>query len=150
MLLRTGNIFIKDNRNQIVQHKNNTKYIVYGETQQWQHQAVRLLSVTRCRVSFSPQLRKYNTTRCFVLKVVRRTYGSGWAGKRQTQQHQQRDELISSLYIRHGEVAVIATEAHHRRGKDICQLQEVQRHQGGQDNGELDGNVSTHMLIYNP
>jgi len=37
----------------------------------------------------------------------------------------------------------MATEANHRRGQDVCQLQEVQGHQGGQDNGELDRHVQT-------
>lgn len=95
----------------------------------------------------SKQDRKPLITHYFVLKVFRWTYRSCWTGERQTQQHQQRDELISSLHVGHGEVAVIASEAHHRRGKDICQLQEVQGHQGGQDNRELDKNVWTHIVI---
>lgn len=38
----------------------------------------------------------------------------------------------------------MATEAHHRRGQHICQLQEVEGHQGGEDDGELDSHVYTH------
>lgn len=69
---------------------------------------------------------------------VGQTYGSRWTSKGQTQQHQQRNELIARLHVGHREVAVMATEAHHCRGQDIRQLQEVQGDQGGQDDGELD------------
>lgn len=75
---------------------------------------------------------------------VRRTYGSRRPSEGQTQQHQQRYELIARLHVGHGEVTVVATEANHRRGQHICQLQEVQGHQGGQDDGELDARADTH------
>lgn len=68
----------------------------------------------------------------------RHTYRRRRAGEGQAQEHQQRNELVSRLHVGHGEVAVIAAEAHDRRGQHIRQLQEVQGHQGGQDDGELD------------
>lgn len=66
------------------------------------------------------------------------TYRCSWTGEGQTQEHQQRNELISRLHVGHGEVTVVAAEAHDGRGQHIRQLQEVQGHQGGQDDGELD------------
>lgn len=72
------------------------------------------------------------------------TYGCGRTSEGQAEQHQQRDELISRLYVRHGQVTVTAAETHHRRRQHICQLQEIQGHQGGEDDGELDKHTHTH------
>lgn len=71
-----------------------------------------------------------------------RTHGRGRPGEGQTQEHQERDELVACLHVGHGEVTVVAAVAHHGRGQHICQLQEVEGHQGGEHDGELDG--STH------
>lgn len=79
-----------------------------------------------------------------VLLWVRRNYRCCGSGEGQAQQHQQRDELVARLHVGHGEVTVVATVAHHRGGQHICQLQEIQGHQGGQDDGELDGHMHTH------
>lgn len=68
---------------------------------------------------------------------IRGTHRRRRSCKRQTQQHQERNELVPRLYVGHGEIAIVATEAHHRRGQHVRQLQEVQGHQGRQDDGEL-------------
>ena len=79
-----------------------------------------------------------------VLMCVRWSYRRCGSSEGQTQQHQQRDELVARLHVGHGEVTVVATVAHHRGGQHICQLQEIQGHQGGQDDGELGGHMHTH------
>lgn len=74
----------------------------------------------------------------------RRTHGRGGSGEGQTQEHQEGDELVARLHVGHGEVTVVAAVAHHGRGQHICQLQEVEGHQRGEDDGELDGHTRTH------
>lgn len=72
---------------------------------------------------------------CVCVRVC--TYGCCRTSEGQTQQHQQWDQLIARLHVGHGEVTIMATVAHRCRGQHICQLQEVQGDQGGQDDGEL-------------
>lgn len=76
---------------------------------------------------------------CYSLMCVQSgwTYRCSWTGEGQTQEHQKRNELIPCLHVGHREVTVVAAEAHNRRGQHIRQFQEVQGHQGGQDDGEL-------------
>lgn len=80
---------------------------------------------------------------CVWLRLMyeRRTHGRGGSGEGQTQEHQEGDELVARLHVGHGEVTVVAAVAHHGRGQHICQLQEVEGHQRGEDDGELDGHT---------
>ncbi len=57
------------------------------------------------------------------------------AGERQTQEHEQRDELITAVHVRHAEWPVMAAESHLRRLEHIRQFQEVQWNHGGRHNG---------------
>ncbi len=57
------------------------------------------------------------------------------AGERQTQEHEQRDELITAIHVRHAEWPVMAAESHLRRLEHIRQFQEVQWNHGGRHNG---------------
>lgn len=56
----------------------------------------------------------------------------------QAQQHQQRDQFVSCLQVGQRQVTVIAMEPRGRRGQQVCQLHEVERDKGGEDDGELD------------
>lgn len=82
----------------------------------------------------------YRHNQCYSLMCVKssRTYRCSRTSEGQTQEHQQGNELIPRLHVGHREVTVVAAEAHNCRGQHIRQLQEVQGHQGGQDDGELD------------
>lgn len=81
---------------------------------------------------------------CFLaLMHEQGTHGRGRSGEGQTQEHQERDELVARLHVGHGEVTVVAAVAHHGWGQHICQLQEVEGHQGGEHDGELDGHTHT-------
>lgn len=57
----------------------------------------------------------------------------------QAEQHEQWNELLIGLHIGHGERAVVALEAHLGWLEEVGQLQEVQGHDGGCHNGQLQG-----------
>lgn len=56
----------------------------------------------------------------------------------QAEQHEQGDELVACLDVRHAECAVVTAEAHLGRLEDIGQLQEIQRDHGGGHDGQLE------------
>lgn len=68
-----------------------------------------------------------------------RTHRGGGRGEGQAEQHQQRDELLVGFHVGHGECPVMALEAHLGRLEEVCQLQEIERHDGGGHDGQLWG-----------
>lgn len=74
---------------------------------------------------------------CAGMTDVWGTHGGSRSSEGQAEQHEQGDELVACLDVRHAERAVVTAEAHLGRLEDISQLQEIQWDHGGGHNGQL-------------